>query len=176
MASVEAPANLARQFNHAASQLHGHSSELLSSMPKGMQVTDVRMIHELLGSTVGSVMLQAFSIELMLKALRNKHKVTPKKSHNLLTLFSELPLCEKAAAEQAYANKIAKYNILHGCSFSDNLEKLLRQYAEAFEEWRYTFEYKPKKAAIGEMQMAFEVFDERSNTTESCAQSDTAAT
>ncbi len=151
MAQVHAAANLAKQFNEAARRLHEQSALAIASA-KG-QITDTSAIHSLLGTTFGSVMLQAFALELIIKALRYKHSL-PRKTradgHNLLGLFADLPKPIKDKVAAAYADKVS----------TSTLDSLLRDYARAFEEWRYMFEYNPKEAALGDLQNAFDAICE----------------
>lgn len=147
-----AAANLARQFNEAARRLHEQSAKALGSADA--QITDTSEIHNLLGTAFGSVMLQAFALELIVKALRYKHGLPQKKGpagHHLHDLFSDLPEPIKKKVVGAYAGNASARHYP-----STSLESLLKEYARAFEEWRYMYDYKPKNAALGELQVAFD--------------------
>lgn len=151
MAQVHAAANLAKQFNEAARRLHEQSALALASAERN--ITDISAMHNLQGTTFGSVMLQAFALELIIKALRFKHglpRKTGSAGHSLHGLFVDLPQPIKDKAAATYAANVS----------TSTLDSLLRDYARAFEEWRYMFEYKPNGAALGDLQKAFDAICE----------------
>jgi len=78
-------AQTANRFHSVAILLHKNSEWLLSTVPKGQSQDKqtIESIVQLLGHTSASVVLHAFSIEVLLKAFHGKdsqsppHKFTP---------------------------------------------------------------------------------------------------
>jgi hypothetical protein len=163
---MDTPAGLAqsgRGFQLAANQLHRRSGELLAVLPKG-ETTDegsFQIIAELFGCSFGAMVLHALSLELVLKALRDKFSVSPLRCHNLLKLFRDLPSEERKASEACYASKLQAHNTRTGGNLSGSLANLLERAADTFVEFRYLSEFKPTEAPFGEMRLAFEALDER---------------
>jgi len=78
----------------------------------------------------------AFSIELYLKALSQKHGAKPRREHELLKLFEKLPAAALAAIEQVTPRFAANRALPGVPKFKVYLETL----NGAFVEWRYCYE------------------------------------
>jgi len=154
-------ARLARGFDFAAHTLHKQSWMLLSLVPKGKHTDPVMLktVESSLGCTFGSMVLQSFSVELILKSILIRFGIFPPKHHNLGKLFALLPEKVREAAERNYVRIIGTTG-KNMVVVSDALFKALQQNSNAFEEFRYVDEYSPKDARIGELQNAFTALHE----------------
>ena len=93
--------------------------------------------------------MEAFAIELLLKARLLKAGIRPGKDHGHAKLFGLLPQQERDAAEQKFATlrniPMIRTTLSDVLQFSDN----------AFVNWRYLHEVHHVEASMGEMQCAF---------------------
>ncbi len=105
------------------------------------------------------MVLQSFSVELILKSILIRVGISPPKHHNLGKLFALLPENVREAAERNYV-RIIGTPAKNMDVFSDALSKSLQQNSNAFEEFRYMDEYSPQHARIGELQNAFTALHE----------------
>jgi hypothetical protein len=78
----------------------------------------------------------AFSIELYLKALAEKHGVAPLRGHELAKLLSKQPAAALAEIEQVIPKCAANRALDAAPNFKDYLEAL----NDAFVDWRYCYE------------------------------------
>ena len=154
-------ARLARGFDFAAHTLHKQSWLLLSSVPKGSHTDPVMLktVESSLGCTFGSMVLQSFSVELILKSILIRLGISPPKHHNLAKLFALLPENVREAAERNYV-RIIGTSTKNMDVLSVALSKSLQQNSNAFEEFRYMDEHCPQRARIGELQNAFTALHE----------------
>lgn len=156
--NYQSAAQTAEGFHDAAILLHYNSELLLSAIPKGQNI-DMHTFAKLFGFSSASVVLHSFSLELILKALQGENGQLVPKTHHLGELFSDLPVAVKIAAEQLYVDAVSKQKEEKGL---DTLVTLLNDCANAFEEWRYTYEGTKTTLSgrIGDMQIAFDVLYE----------------
>ena len=153
-------ARTANGFHSAAILLHKSSEWLLSAVPKGQSQDKqtIESVVQLLGHTSASVVLHAFSIEVLLKALHGKSSQSPPPIHPLGKLFSGLSTATQTAVERLYANRLKAHESHTGVGLTGTLSALLNESANAFEKWRYNYERNNTtlSACVGELQLAFE--------------------
>jgi hypothetical protein len=146
------------RFKVAAQILHLESSNRLGQIPIG-ETTDPVMLERcdgMLGCIYGAMILQAFSVELILKALLTKNGVSHGNSHDLWKLFSALPEAERNQLESSFAETAAST----GSVSSGSLQEVIRRNADTFTNFRYPDEYLPQHAEFGALATAFDTLKE----------------
>ena len=108
---------------------------------------DTSKFNEMVGGFAGSIVLHAFAVELVLKAVCVKRGVVYPKTHDLGKLFSLLSPTDQATAESGWKQK-------HPGSAA-RLGEVLKSNADAFEEWRYQHEYTPTNIVSEELSLVF---------------------
>lgn len=160
--SHESAAQHAKGLHSAAISLHKESEALLGAVPSGESADKETLdgVVQLIGHSVAEVVLHAFSIEVMLKAIHGKEGIDPSRTHHLGDLFSKLPAASQSSAEKRY---IDAWNKQKGVPPTDTLATLLNISANAFEQWRYSYEGNNSSlnAYVGGMQIAFEALYEQ---------------
>lgn len=131
--TVDGVAKAARVFHIAADQLEKLGAD-----------TD---LDKTVGMMAGATVLEALSLELVLKARLLRAGIAPPKWHSHSDLFSLLPAAEQQDAEQIYQAG-------HPASPA-TLAAVLDLTARAFERWRHHNE-QSADANVGEMQRAFD--------------------
>ena len=136
-------------YNAAAKSLDfAANNHFLKAQATGVPLKqDSVNFNEMMGSFMGSIVLHAFALELLLKGLCMMRNIVYPKTHDLARLFALLPEEDRATAITMYEQ------IDRGTT--DGLEAVLRANANAFEEWRYQNEYKPQTITSEQLGIAF---------------------
>jgi hypothetical protein len=101
------------------------------------------------GLTAGAVVLEAFALELVLKARLLRAGITVRRTHDQSALYALLPDTEKQEAEQRYQS--AGWPPLPAATLAEALSAS----ANVFVEWRYMHERVWVQTSTGEMRRAF---------------------
>lgn len=151
-------------FRSAAQLLNVISASFLQENPSRDVTSELaaKKWDEMVGYMVSAVVLQAFAIELVLKALGGKCGIAAAKSHDLLKLFQGLPESEQVAANQTYLMLVSENPALSDTK--RNLADLLKAHKNDFQEWRYQYEFRPTLISIGELDRAFCALQQRVET------------
>ena len=96
------------------------------------------------------VVNSTFAIELYLKTLAQMYGKAPKKIHELLKLYDDLP----QAAQDAIASKVSDCAARRKLGAEPDVRAYLSELNKTFDRWRYAYEYK----SPGEVRMEPTIF------------------
>lgn len=127
-----------------AANQHIRLSQIVNSQPDGH--FSEPQVKELFGLTVSSVILKAYSAELLLKFMSFKKTGDFKRIHNLSDLYDDL--------DDDTKKLIADTAVQHGVA---PVDQILANHKDDFIEWRYVFENPQKSVGFIDLDKAMEV-------------------
>jgi hypothetical protein len=143
----------ARSYHVAAHVLEEHAARSVAlAIVPGTNLTAER-VQEMAGEKAVPVVLHALAVEIVLKVRLNRAK-RPYIGHNHAKLFAKVPEEEKQMLAERYATR------RNPMFRSVTLEEALKWSGDAFEEWRYRYEWPHLDASVGEMVLVYKILQE----------------
>jgi hypothetical protein len=145
---------VARSFHSAAVSLEQVAAQTQACVRSGNLALTGEAMKQLLGEKSVPVVLHALAIEILLKVRLHRAGVKVRKTHDHDKLYANLPVAERKALSRRYVEQ-RRFPFK-----SQSLQAALEWSTDAFEKWRYRYEWQNVNASVGEMLLVYEVLSE----------------